>query len=426
MADKDPQGQKQFETGAPASSPDDYYSALTSLIGEASKDPALLRNLVYVLARHNLKSGATEARPTLEPAQLKELERAIEHLKADLPQQDQQPPDLLGHTAAGGRDVPSSFVTDRSPDDNPFARSALVPHSLEPVAWPERRARPYISQVPARLNPNTAVSVDFIEYAPVEREQTRRSKFAPVVQLGAAAVLGLILYVGVSFWVERGQKYASVFAPAVAPPRGATGAPGPAGTAAKNPPGEASAPPQQPSPESPFPFPLPRSYGVYAGSNGQLVALEQLPIKVPIARVQISAEITQPSKATVAKENLAFVVYRRDLVASAPQSVSVRVVARVKRAMNFVDGKPKLAPIEGSWRIRDKSYEFQVSPVESNREMVVIQPSPDFVFPPGRYALVLNGFGFDFTVAGPITAPEQCLEQVQVVDGIVVSECPKS
>ena len=88
--------------------------------------------------------------------------------------------------------------------------------------------------------------------------------------------------------------------------------------------------------------------------------------------------------------------------------------------------EPKLSLIEGSWRIRDKSYEFQVSPLENNREMVVIQPSPDFVFPPGRYALVLNGYGYDFTVAGPITAPEQCLEQVQVVDGIVVSECPKS
>ena len=125
----------------------------------------------------------------------------------------------------------------------------------------------------------------------------------------------------------------------------------------------------------------------------------------------------------MAKENLAFVVYRRDLVASAPQSATVRVVARVKRSMNFVDGKPKLTLVEGSWRIRDKSYEFQVAPLESNREMVVIQPSADFVFPPGRYALVLNGFGYDFTVAGAVTAPEQCLEQVQVVDGIVVSEC---
>src|SRR5436190_14626419 len=117
MADKDPQGQEKLESGVPASSPDDYYSALTSLIGEASKDPALLRNLVYVLARHNLKAGTAQPTPTLETAQLRELKHAIEHLKADLAQQDQRPPDL-------------SAGTDRSSDDGP-ARSALVPHSLE-------------------------------------------------------------------------------------------------------------------------------------------------------------------------------------------------------------------------------------------------------------------------------------------------------
>ena len=170
---------------------------------------------------------------------------------------------------------------------------------------------------------------------------------------------------------------------------------------------------------------MPRSYGVYAASNGQLVALEQLPIKVPITRVMVSAEITQPSKAAVAGDKLAFVVFRRDLVASAPQSVSVRVVARVTRAMKFVDGKATVTPVAASWRIRDKAYEFQVSPIESNREMIVIQPDPNFVFLAGRYALVLNGYGYDFTVAGPVTAPEQCLEQVQVTDGIVVTECPK-
>lgn len=59
--------------------------------------------------------------------------------------------------------------------------------------------------------------------------------------------------------------------------------------------------------------------------------------------------------------------------------------------------------------------------------MIVIQPpNPEFVFPPGRYALVLNGYGYDFTVAGKVTAPEQCLEQTQITDGVVVTECPKS
>jgi hypothetical protein len=186
--------------------------------------------------------------------------------------------------------------------------------------------------------------------------------------------------------------------------------------------------PVQPKPEPKplLPFPLPKTYGVYAGSNGQLVELDQFPIKIPDPRVLLSAEVTKPSTTTVAGDNVAFLVFRRDLVNSAPQTVSVRVVASVKRAMKFVDGKPVVRPIEGSWRIRAKSYDFKVSPLEFNREMILIQPDPGFVFPAGRYALVLNGFGYDFTVVGPVTAPEQCLEQVEIVNGSVLSECPKS
>ena len=125
-------------------------------------------------------------------------------------------------------------------------------------------------------------------------------------------------------------------------------------------------------------------------------------------------------------ENLSFVVFRRDLVNSAPQTVTVRVVARVQRTTKFVDGKPAIVPLEGIWRIRSKSYDLKVAPLEGHSEMVVIQPNPRFPFPPGRYALVLNGFGYDFTIAGDVTAPEQCLEQVEIVNGAVLSECPKT
>ncbi len=39
---------------------------------------------------------------------------------------------------------------------------------------------------------------------------------------------------------------------------------------------------------------------------------------------------------------------------------------------------------------------------------------------------MINGEGYDFTVAGPITAQEQCLEQFQMQNGVILSECPKS
>lgn len=184
------------------------------------------------------------------------------------------------------------------------------------------------------------------------------------------------------------------------------------------------APPTPPEPK--LPFPIPRTFGVYGVNDGQLVELEQLPIKVPISRVRLSAEITNPSKSTINGANPTFVVYRRDLASSAPQTVSVRVVARVMRAMKFVDGKPKIERVEGTWRIRDKAYDLRVLPLESNREMIVIQGDPSLTLPPGRYALTIAGFGYDFTVAGPVTSLDQCLEQVDVVDGAIVSECPKT
>ena len=95
----------------------------------------------------------------------------------------------------------------------------------------------------------------------------------------------------------------------------------------------------QSPPEPLLPFPLPKTYGVYAGSVGQLIELTQLPLKVPDARIPVSAEITNPSQAVAPNGKLSFVVFRRDLVNNAPQTVSVRVVARVAREMKFVAGK---------------------------------------------------------------------------------------
>ncbi len=45
-----------------------------------------------------------------------------------------------------------------------------------------------------------------------------------------------------------------------------------------------------------------------------------------------------------------------------------------------------------------------VAPVEDNPEMIIIRPpTSNFVFPAGRYALVVKNEAYDFTVAGAIT-----------------------
>jgi hypothetical protein len=306
--------------------------------------------------------------------------------------------------------------------DPPLARGEIV-------ALPEPRSRQtqnnavYLERIPSWLDPSIRVSLDSVEYAPFHQPLQQKSNIFSFFQLVAASVIGVVLYTGISGWFYLGRPGMNATPPAV-PPRQQLAredqpAAGDAAPASNSAPAPAARP--EPEPQPILPFPLPRSYGVYAGIPGQIFELEQLPIKVPDPRVQASAEITKASSVTTPGENLSFVVFRREL----PQTAVVRVVAHVQRNTKYVNGKPAVVPMQGVWRIRSKAYELKVSPLEGRNEMVVIQPNPGFVFSPGRYALVLNGFGYDFTVAGKIVAPEQCLEQVEVVNGAVLSECPK-
>jgi hypothetical protein len=306
----------------------------------------------------------------------------------------------------------------------PRARGSVV-LLPEPSPGSQQTEIVKLERIPSWLDPKVRIALDAIEYEPVRHPppHQQRSNFASFFQLIAASAIGVVLYIGVYGWVYIGRQTA--FTPPMPPSQvPVTASPRPASEA---PPMDNPAAPVKPrEPEPTLPFPLPRSYGVFAGVPGKLFELEQLPIKVPDPRILVSAEITKPSSATIPGDNLTFVVFRRDLVTSAPQTASVRVVAQVKSTTKYVDGKPAVIPMQGTWRIRSKEYVFKVSPLEGRNEMIVIQPDPGFVFQPGRYALVLNGFGYDFTVAGQITAPDQCLEQVEVVNGAVVTECPKS
>ena len=77
-----------------------------------------------------------------------------------------------------------------------------------------------------------------------------------------------------------------------------------------------------------------------------------------------------------------------------------------------------MTPLRGL--VADPRQILRIQGLAARRQPRMFVVQPDAVLPAGRYALVLNGYGYDFTVAGPITAPEQCLEQTQVVNGVVV------
>lgn len=171
-------------------------------------------------------------------------------------------------------------------------------------------------------------------------------------------------------------------------------------------------------------FETPDTYGVYAVTDGHLIPLAPLPIRVPDARVAISTPISTPEPAPLPSGNLQFAVYHRELATSVPDSASVRVVAKVMRATSFADGKPKQVQVEDTWAVRGGSIELRIAPVATNREMILIRSAdPAFTLSPGRYVLMFRNQAYDFSVAGTVSDTAHCLERSELQDGTVYSEC---
>jgi hypothetical protein len=174
-------------------------------------------------------------------------------------------------------------------------------------------------------------------------------------------------------------------------------------------------------------FPLPSVYGIYAVSGGRLHELEPLVGRVPDQRVFMSTPVKSPSRTVLPDGRTVFVIYRRDAANSAPERVSVRVIAKVLREMTFNAGQASRTNAQNTWTIRNTSYDFRVAPLGETSELLIVRPeSEDFVFPAGRYGLVIKGQAYDFTIAGPITEPAQCLEGIKAENGTFYSECRHS
>jgi hypothetical protein len=150
-----------------------------------------------------------------------------------------------------------------------------------------------------------------------------------------------------------------------------------------------------------------------------------VPGRVPDPRVFMSTPVKTPSRTMLPDGRLSFIVFRRDLTTNAPDHVAVRIIAKVIRGMTFDSvAKASITNLDDQWAIRGTSYDLRVAPLNENAEMLLLRPeNPDFVFPAGRYGLVLKGQAFDFSVAGPITEPVQCLERVAAANGNFYSEC---
>ncbi|MBB4365078.1 hypothetical protein GGD65_006142 [Bradyrhizobium sp. CIR18] len=382
-----------------------FIRLLSSRIRAVSDDPRQMREIVYELARVKLLEQFTHAdaresrefQQVLERA-IKEVERSFERSAASEPQKTVAATDVPvpppGHTFAPPP-IPMSSPVSASP---PAANDAGAPR--RPVASPR------------------------------SPDQTKRSgAFTFLVRLAGILLLMAGASTTVIYW-PRLRTQVSALSQLVLPSERAPGNPEPRPATAP-PPSEsvsverASDSAKEPAPPAHPSMPLPTTFGVYALNEGQLQELKPVPGKIPDRRVAISAAINTPSATTLTSGDVNFIVFRPD--GSIEASVTeVRVVAKVSRSMGVdASGKAAIVSAGDSWVIRSMSYPYKVGPVEDQQRMLLLQPEQDgFTLSPGRYIVVVKGIGYDFTVAGTITDPNQCVERINAANGAFYSPCP--
>jgi hypothetical protein len=386
---------------AAKSSEVDFAIVLSRVIVSIENDPAQLRNAVYELARMKLQTELSQREVPIKVSEKRDLalalESAIQRVESVSSKHDHLRvlQSLDRFTNRSEVDASEIMIKGREP--------ALI---MQPPS-------PHTTHLPSFLTRVVGGS----------RKIEASWHWMSVAPLGRAAMVAILAVVlcavldrqfGV-FGPQAPQPFASVVHKIERPEA--------------KPVIQASADPLQmpittPSTQS-LGFPLPSVYGIYAVSGGQLHELEPLAGRVPDQKVFMSTPVKTASRTVLPDGGAVFIIYRRDVANSAPERVSVRVIAKVLRAMTFnTGGQANTTNVQTTWTIRNISYDFRVAPLGEGSEMLMIRPeNEDFVLPAGRYGLVIKGQAYDFTVAGPITEAAQCLEGIKAENGTFYSEC---
>jgi hypothetical protein len=378
----------------------DLALILARTIDSIKTDPSQLRNTVYELARTKLLREASERGQPISilalPRLMLAFETAIERVERQASRQDELR--ALRSIAQLVSPVDDANAPKRDQGD-----PVLVP---DQTAWVRE----------ARVIPNCSAPARRVLLA---QKRKRSLSGAAAVLRGATVAIVMAALCGII------NKYSAPFGiKALSGPNASTHA------IQRSDPQESTLVPRlqssvvQPQPQIPA-LPLPSVYGIYALSNGDLYELEALTGRVPDPRVFMSTPVQTPSRTVLPDGRIAFIVFRRDMTVSAPDRVAVRVIAKVTRGMTFnTAGRASTTSLDDQWAIRSTSYDLRVAPLSDNPEMLLLRPeNTDFVFPAGRYGLVLKGQAFDLSVDGPITEPAQCLERVAAANGNFYSEC---
>jgi hypothetical protein len=364
----------------------DFALVLARMVDTVKADPSQMRNIVYELARAKLRQEITWADPDEEVRHIRALETAIRGVEDFSRRQDQSKAlsDLSSPTQAASISLHQGVL--RPPDP------------------------------PTLVDQGNTISDTLTSVREPQFGRTRTKSFRSVwIRAGAGFAILALFAVLTKNYLPFNLPNKLIMTSQKIPQEDRSNISG-NGPAVQ---GGGTSVAQTPA------IPLPAVYGVYALDDGKLAELSELSERVTDKRIAISTPINSPSKSLLADGRIKFVVFRRDLAAYAPSTADIRVIARVTRVTSFdSNGKPKIAPLDGVWSMRSTSFQYRVAPLAGNPEMFVVQPQdPNFELPAGRYALALNGQGYDFVVAGAITEKSQCLERVDAANGSFYSEC---
>lgn len=373
------------------------YSILAQMVEDVSSDEAQLRRMVYEFARWKMRHRLYQL---FERGDLSAVQEQLQALEAAITRVEFT---YAPRALSFGPEPPTEQETASFVPSQKSATAMTILGRVTP-AWLLSSSRKLSLLRPAVSDEN----VPHKSWYPGVRFG---SVFWWNIQLIAAVLLGVSI-----FAVLDGRSVFSLL-----PTLPATADASANKVAAKDAPPARTPTAIRPSTQN---IPLPTDYGAYALSDQKLIKLDTLSMRVPDPRVAISPVIATPSRVHLPAGELQFIVFRRDLLNTAPERAQLRVVAQVVRALTFDSGgKPKITPVEDSWVVRSNAYQMIVAPLAENPEMIMLRPENGALLPAGRYVLVLKGGAYDFTVDGPINDTAHCLERTDAIGAPVYTEC---
>ena len=364
----------------PASIEVQFALVIARMINSVRNNPADMRQAIYDLARYKLQEQFTSA----DTSHIRRSEQALENAIRGVEEFSKQ------HVSIPAMAAP---LRGSAPDV-----ATPAPHQLAPPAFLQVRIPPHM-QIDSKASSGSSSE------GPVRWPHLTR----------AAAIVAA--FVGILAIVQQREHLAALGRNLPDLERQ---------TASEQPrlPAQAT---NDPAPPPPPPKPAalrPTDYGVYAVSSDSLVELQLLPGRSPDIRVAVSAALKVPSRTFLTNGHPKFIVFRREAASNASDRAEVRVIAKVAREFSAEVAGRKPSDGDETWVIRNVSFPFRSSPINDNPEMYELHSEdPGLELTPGRYALVLKGQSYDFSVEGKPVDPKQCIERIVTTNGTFYSDC---